>query len=190
MTGVQTCALPIFSSAERTAAADLTSVQIDGFPARFPSPGKSHEVTRLLESAKLEGRSHGGRALIRVSGVPSGLGQPVFHKLKGDLASAFLGVGATSFVEIGAGAGASSAEGSEFHATSRGQYGGIRGGISTGEPIEAVVGFKPTSSVLDVAKRGRHDPCIVPRAIPVLEAMMAIVLADHILWSRTDRVRT
>ena len=175
------------SSAERTATADLTSVQIDGFPARFPSPEKSPEVTRLLESAKLEGSSHGGRALIRVSGVPAGLGQPVFHKLKADLASAFLGVGATSSVEIGAGSDAAGAEGSAFHASSRGQYGGIRGGISTGEPIEAIIGFKPTSSVLDVAKKGRHDPCIVPRAIPVLEAMMALVLADHLLWTRADQ---
>jgi chorismate synthase len=176
------------TSEELTAAAAMTPTQIDAFPARFPSARASTRITSLLEDAKRDGKSYGGRALVRATGVPSGLGQPVFHKLKADLASGFLGVGATSAVEIGEGVEASQAEGSEFHASSLGQYGGIRGGISTGEPIEARVSFKPTSSVLDVAKKGRHDPCIVPRAIPVLEAMMALVLVDHLLWAKSDRV--
>jgi len=175
-------------SDEQFASATLmTTAQIDAFPARFPSDSSRDAVTSLLEAAKRDGKSYGGRALVRATGVPAGLGQPVFHKLKADLASAFLGLGATSAVEIGEGTEASSAEGSQFHASQRGQYGGIRGGISTGEPIEARVSFKPTSSVLDVAKKGRHDPCIVPRAIPVLEAMMALVLVDHLLWQKTDR---
>lgn len=176
---------------ELEAANGMSSEQIDAFPARFPSSRARNTITSLLESAKRDGKSYGGRAVVRVTGAPAGLGQPVFHKLKADLASAFLGVGATSAVEIGEGANASHAEGTEFHAATRGQhgnpYGGIRGGISTGEPIEARVSFKPTSSVLDVAKRGRHDPCIVPRAIPVLEAMMALVIVDHLLWARTDQ---
>lgn len=178
------------SDSELVEATSRSSVEIDGFPARFPSPKLSAEVVTLLERAKASGKSFGGRAVIRATGVPVGLGQPVFHKLKADLASAFLSVGATSAVEIGEGSDSSTAEGSEFHALSRGQYGGIRGGISTGEPLEVGVGFKPTSSVLDFAKKGRHDPCIVPRAIPVLEAMMALVLVDHLLWSRTDRVNS
>ncbi len=177
------------TSEERAHAEQLSPLQIDAFSARFPSPRANATITALLESAKKEGKSYGGRAVVRVTGVPSGLGQPVFHKLKADLASAFLGIGATSAVEIGEGTDASQAEGTEFHASSGAQYGGIRGGITTGEPIEAKVSFKPTSSVLDVAKKGRHDPCIVPRAIPVLEAMMALVLVDHLLWARTDRVQ-
>ena len=67
------------------------------------------------------------------------------------------------------------------------QYGGIRGGISTSDTIVLRVGFKPTATVLETAKKGRYDPCIVPRAIPVLEAMTWLVLADHALWARTDR---
>ncbi|MEN9723046.1 MAG: chorismate synthase [Pseudomonadota bacterium] len=177
----------VLSAEQIQAAHQLSSAEIDGFPARFPSVSSAHAVSALLEAAKRDGKSYGGRALITAIGVPVGLGQPVFHKLKADLAAAFLGIGATCAVEIGEGEESSGAEGSEFHTGSRGQYGGIRGGISTGERLEARVSFKPTSSVLDVAKKGRHDPCIVPRAIPVLEAMMALVLVDHWLWMKTDR---
>lgn len=150
------------------------------------------EVQQLLIDAKRDGKSFGGEAEIAIEGAPVGLGQPVFHKLKADLASAFLGVGATAGVEIGEGFEAIHAEGTEFHGREgRGEsepYGGLRGGISTGGAIVSRVAFKPTSSVLDVAKKGRHDPCIVPRAIPVLEAMAWIVLADHVLWARGDRI--
>jgi chorismate synthase len=158
--------------------------------ARFPGSGeKQKQVEALLTEAKREGRSYGGRAEIRVRGVPAGLGQPVFHKLKADLAGALMGVGAACSVEIGDGLEAVTAEGSSFHRQStQSHYGGIRGGISTGEEIVIRVGFKPTSTVLDEARKGRHDPCIVTRAIPVLEAMTALVLADHSLWSRTDRL--
>lgn len=158
--------------------------------ARFPArKEKQSLVERLLTEAKAEGKSYGGTASIQVTGVPVGLGQPVFHKLKADLASAFLGVGAASAIEIGAGSAAVSAEGSEFHTRTETEvYGGIRGGISTGDPLSVKVLFKPTSSVLDIAKKGRHDPCIVPRAIPVLEAMAALVLTDHLLWARTDQI--
>lgn len=162
---------------------------VDQHPARFPSPGRGQAVEALLTEAKVQGLSYGGVAEIRVEHPPAGLGQPVFHKLKADLAAACLGVGATIGVEFGAGFAACRAEGSTFHAAAAGdaQYGGIRGGISTGEAIVFRVGFKPTATVLDTARKGRHDPCIVPRAIPVLEAMTWLVLADHTLWSRTDR---
>lgn len=168
--------------------AHAPNTDIDSFPARFPS-AHAKEVERLLRRAKEEGKSYGGVAEVEIDGAPAGLGQPVFHKLKADLASAFMGVGATSGVEFGAGFEAARAEGTEFHshgAQSPG-YGGINGGISSGAPIRVRVAFKPTSSVLDVAKKGRHDPCIVPRAIPVLEAMAWLVLADHVLWARGDR---
>ena len=164
--------------------------KIDQYPARFPSDAYASDVEKLLLKAKEDGKSYGGVAELWVDGCPSGLGQPVFHKLKADLASAFLGVGATSGVEIGEGFDATDAEGTEFHTREalNSPYGGIRGGITTGDRIQIRTAFKPTSTVLDVAKKGRHDPCIVPRAIPVLEAMTWIVLADHYLWSKTDRI--
>lgn len=176
---------------EALSADDLSGLQklsdVDSFSARFPSKEGSQRVEQLLLQAKAEGKSYGGVAEFWVDGVPKSLGQPVFHKLKADLAAAVMGVGATSAVEFGEGMAAASREGSEFHSGGESPYGGIRGGISTGERIVFRAGFKPTSSVLDVAKKGRHDPCIVPRAIPVIEAMIWNVLADHVLWARTDR---
>ena len=97
-------------------------------------------------------------------------------------------MGATNGFELGLGFSSVSMAGTDFHQGSEAVYGGIRGGISTGESILLRVSFKPTSSILDVAKKGRHDPCIVTRAIPGLEAMTWLVLADHYLWSRTDRI--
>jgi len=165
---------------------------VDRHAARFPSQAHAQAVTELLASAKRDGKSYGGTAELWLDGVPACLGQPVFHKLKADLALAVMSVGATSGVELGDGAQAAGAEGSRFHASEGdpARYGGIRGGISTGERIRLCATFKPTASVLDVAKKGRHDPCIVPRAIPVLEAMAWLVLADHVLWARSDRAVT
>ena len=163
----------------------------DGFNARFPSAQQTSTIEKLLLDAKNEGHSYGGVAEIWVDGVPANLGQPVFHKLKSDLARAYMSLGASTGVELGAGFIATLTEGSEFHSLNSKddvRYGGLRGGISTGERIVYRVVFKPTSSVLDIAKKGRHDPCIVPRAVPVLEAMTYLVLADHLLWARSDRV--
>lgn len=160
----------------------------DAFPARLPSDANRAAVTQLLTDAKANGHSYGGIAELWIDGLPKGLGQPVFHKLKADLAAAMMSVGATAGVEFGAGFEAATAEGSSFHSNAKSNdYGGLRGGISTGERLTIRVAFKPTSSVLDVAKKGRHDPCIVPRAVPVLEAMAALVIADHLLWMKTDR---
>jgi chorismate synthase len=166
---------------------------VDQFAVRFPSLDSEKSFSKRAESllveAVKEGKSYGGVADVFVFNPPRGLGQPVFHKLKADLAGAYLSVGATSGVEFGDGFSAALAEGTEFHESAifEKQYGGIRGGITTGEPLFARVAFKPTSTVMDLAKRGRHDPCIVPRAIPVLEAMTWLVLCDHLLWSRLDR---
>lgn len=151
------------------------------------TPFDSIQVRQLLESAVAEGKSYGGIIETTIDNVQSGLGQPVFHKLKADLAHAYMGIGATCGVEFGEGFGAAAKEGSAWHSIEQKGYGGIRGGLSTGDQIVVRVAFKPTSSVLDIAKRGRHDPCIVPRALPVVEAMTYLVLVDHILWSRTDK---
>ncbi|KYG68581.1 chorismate synthase [Bdellovibrio bacteriovorus] len=169
---------------ERT---QVSSKNVDSFQARFPS-NRDVEVAELLKSAQISGDSYGGVAEILIENPPAYLGQPVFHKLKSDLAQAFLSVGATNGFELGLGFDSAEVKGTEFHQGTQEAYGGIRGGISTGESILLKVSFKPTSSILDVAKKGRHDPCIVTRAIPVLEAMTWLVLADHWLWSKTDRI--
>jgi chorismate synthase len=161
---------------------------LDLFASRLPQKTKSEEAAKLLTAAKEDGKSYGGSIQIWVDGARRGLGQPVFHKLKADLASALMGIGATCAVEIGDGAEAPLAEGSEFHQRESSPYGGQRGGITTGERLSIRLHFKPTSSVLDVAKKGRHDPCIVIRALPVVEAMLQLVIADHLLWSRLDRI--
>lgn len=166
---------------------DLDRKKVDASVARFPDSQKGSDIERLLLEAKKEGLSYGGKVGIFIKGVPAGLGQPVFHKLKADLAAAFLSVGATSACELGLGFDSSEAEGTQFHQRED-VYGGVRGGLSTGEDIYFNLSFKPTSSVLDVAKKGRHDPCIVIRAVPVIEAMTALVLADHVLWRRLDRL--
>ena len=163
-----------------------TEINVDDYTSRFPS-SRHLEVKQALQKIQAEGESWGGVAEVKVSGMPSSLGQPIFHKLKSDLAMAMMSVGATSAFELGEGMVAALKLGTETH-TSEKPYGGIRGGISTGEDLLFRVHFKPTSSILDVAKQGRHDPCIVPRAIPVLEAMTALVLADHVLWRRLDQV--
>lgn len=159
----------------------------DAYFARFPSQ-KDQEVRDLLKKAQETGESFGAKAEIRVQGMPAGLGQPVFHKLKSDLASAMLSVGAVSGFQLGEGT-PENQKGTEFHSGAESsQYGGIRGGVSTGEDLILQITMKPTSSILDVAKKGRHDPCIATRAIPVLEAMTAMVLADHLLLKRLDQI--
>ena len=165
----------------------ISSVRVEDYVARFPS-SQQNEVEKLLVEAKQQGKSYGGTAELWLDGVPQGIGQPVFRKLKSELAAAMMSVGAVSGVEIGEGFDATHAEGSQFHQQGEQPYGGIRGGISTGDRIVIKVAFKPTSSVLDVAKLGRHDPCIVTRAIPVLESMASLVIADHLLLARTDRI--
>lgn len=167
---------------------EMEKKNIDLCPARFPS-NRGSEVEALLKTAQAQGNSLGGVAEIIIKHPPKNLGQPVFHKLKSDLAMAFLSVGAVNGFELGLGFGSAEIPGTEFHAQDQSSvYGGIRGGISTGEDIILKVSFKPTSSILDIAKKGRHDPCIVTRAIPVLEAMTWLVLADHYLWSKTDKI--
>lgn len=182
------CRIGPFALEPEAVAAIASETDVDAFPARFPSARQSAAVEALLREAKSEGKSWGGIVELRIDGVPRGTGAPIFGKLKAKLAEAFLSVGATAGVELGAGFAAAGAEGSVFHAASVGPgYGGLRGGIATGERIVARIALKPTATVLDVAKRGRHDPCIVPRAIPVLEAMAYLVLADLHLARRLDR---
>ncbi|MCB0389990.1 MAG: chorismate synthase [Bdellovibrionales bacterium] len=152
---------------------------------------KQEPVVNFLMKAKEQGKSYGGIAAIEVEAPPKYLGEPVFKKIKSELTAAYMSVGASCGVELGAGFKSTMAEGSEFHNRNQQEvYGGIRGGMSTGENILFKIAFKPTSSVNDVAKKGRHDPCIVPRAVPVLEAMTYLVLADLLLLRRLNRIQT
>jgi chorismate synthase len=144
-------------------------------------------MEQMLVRARETGESYGGIAYIRLVGLPRGLGQPVFQKFKSELACAYMSIGATVGIEMGQGFASAELSGKEFHKESQ-DYGGVRGGITTGDPVTIKVAFKPTSSRDNVALKGRHDPCIVPRAIPVLEAMTWLVLADQILLARADRV--
>ena len=169
--------------------------KVDGFVRQVGEivleEGDTQKLESFLLQAKKKGESYGGLAEISINAPPRGLGQPVFHKLKSDLAGALMSVGATCGFEVGEGFAASQSKGTSFHNRKDSPvYGGLRGGMSTGEKISLRVAFKPTSSIGDLAKKGRHDPCIVLRALPVLEAMVYVVLADHLLWSRLDCVRT
>lgn len=160
---------------------------------RCPDPSVAENMFNSLLRAKEDGESFGGICEVLIANLPLGLGQPVFHKLKADLTSAMMSVGAVCAVELGSGVNLSSSKGSEVHSaqaesTHQDPYGGIQGGISTGRPILLKIHFKPTSSILDIAKKGRHDPCIVPRAAVVLESMVWAVLLDHLLWAKTDTI--
>lgn len=159
------------------------------FSTRFPSEARNQEIEQFLVAGREKGESYGGEATCLIQNPPKSLGQPVFHKLKSDLAMALMSVGAVNGVEFGEGFGSSEIVGTDFHRGSSGVYGGIRGGISTGEEVVLRVSVKPTSSILDVAKAGRHDPCILIRALPVFESMIWLTLADHFLWSKTDTLK-
>lgn len=161
------------------------SQKLEEYASCFPQ--KSDKIKQLLISAKKEGQSYGGKAKIKIKKIPKGLGQPVFNKLKSDLAGALVGIGAVFGISIGCSLQNFETEGKNFHQNPK-NYGGIRGGISTGENIELELYFKPPSSLGEIAKKGRHDPCIIPRALPVLEAMVHLVIADHVLAKRLDHI--
>ena len=153
------------------------------------------------------GDSVGGVIECVVRGMPTGLGEPVFDRLEADLAKAMLSLPATKGFEIGSGFGATRLTGSEHNdafemragrvRTASNRSGGVQGGISNGEDLFFRVAFKPTATIAqsqktvnvsgedtELAARGRHDPCVLPRAVPMVEAMAALVLVDHALRQR------
>ena len=157
------------------------------FPAGIPHKEKSAEAAQKLLQAKKEGESFGSVVELWLQGLPRGLGQPVFHKFKSDLAGGLMSLGGAAGMEIGAGFSGGEQNGKAFHKSPE-NYGGLRGGLTTGERLVARTVFKPPSSLEDTAKKGRHDPCIAPRAVPVVEAVACACTADHLLWSRLDRL--
>jgi len=165
------------------------------------------EIEHEILAAKEAGDSVGGIAEIVATGCPAGLGDPVFGKLDAAIAGAMMGIGAVKGVEIGDGFAAAGKFGSENNdpmtadGFSSNHAGGILGGISTGQEIVVRIAVKPTPSiakiqktrdihgnVVDISVKGRHDPCIVPRIVPVAEAMLALVLVDALLEQRMARI--
>lgn len=155
----------------------------DYSPYSFPDTSKNKEIENYLEQLKKDGDSVGGKVCVVVKNCPTGLGEPAFDKLKADLAKAILSIGAVVGFSYGLGEKMAYLRGSEV-SKDKSSFGGMEGGISNGEQLLMNVIFKPTSTVGEKAKEGRHDPCIIPRAIPVVEAMVKIVLADHYLRQR------
>jgi chorismate synthase len=143
-------------------------------------PKVNEEVKKYLLELQQIGDSVGGRVQIAVDHCPIGLGEPAFDKLKADLAKALLSIGAVVSFSYGLGEEMAHLSGIAV-SNNPSAFGGMEGGISNGEPMLMTITFKPTSTVGENAKNGRHDPCIIPRAIPVVEAMVKIVLADHFL---------
>ncbi|MEE9393474.1 MAG: chorismate synthase [Planctomycetota bacterium] len=166
-------------------ATDFSPETIEQNLVRCADPVVAARMERYVIDLKKAGDSCGGLVKVQIENPPAGLGEPVFGKLKSRLADAVMSIGAVTGFSYGAGFDAVTMRGLDYVAD-RKAFGGILGGISTGETIELAVSIKPTSSVADVAKRGRHDPCIVPRVIPVIEAMVAATLADLVLLARTQ----
>jgi len=172
---------------------------------RCPDADASTAMIRAIEEAKRVGDSVGGEVACVATGLPAGIGQPVFDTIEGDIAKALFAIPAVKAVEFGAGRRLAGMRGSEANdpytivggrvAVASNNAGGVLGGVTTGAPVTVWVSFKPTPSIAKTQKtvdlaagaeaemslEGRHDPCIVPRAVPVVEAMVAVVLADHAL---------
>ncbi len=159
----------------------------DEYPACFPHKKKSKQVVDLLMKSKEEGESLSSLVELWIDNVPKFLGQPVFWKMKSDLTKALMSLGALSGLEIGSGFSSLKTKGTEFHNHSE-NYGGIRGGLTTGDRVVIRMVFKPPSSLGSIAKKGRHDPCIGPRAVSIVESMACLVIADHLLLKRLDQI--
>ena len=169
-----------FQLPPNTIPEDLTK---DFGPYGYPRPESQKELRDYLLKLKAEGESCGGEVSLAVEHCPPGLGEPCFDKLKADLAKSLLSIGACVSCSFGLGQEMADHPGSVV-SQNREHFGGIEGGISNGGRIFMKTTFKPTSTLGDKARSGRHDPCIIPRAIPVVEAMVRLVLADHYLRQR------
>jgi chorismate synthase len=181
-------------------------------PVGCPDEESSRKMTDYLEQLKKEGDTCGGMVRCLITGVPAGLGEPVFDKLHADLGKAILSIGACKGFEIGSGFKSAGMKGSEHNdpfvqdhgliRTLTNHSGGIQGGISNGEEIWLTAAFKPVPSIhqpqqtldttghnIELNLTGRHDVCVIPRVLPVVEAMAALVLADHLLRNRSSKTK-
>ena len=178
---------------------------------RCPDEQMAEQMIALIDSIRKEGDTIGGLVTCVVQGTPVGLGEPVFDKLHADLGKAMLSINAVKGFEYGSGFNGLTLRGSEhndaFYAengkvkTKTNHSGGIQGGISNGEDIYFNVAFKPVATIMRdqssidkegkeavVSGKGRHDPCVLPRAVPIVEAMAALVLADHFLRAKSNKI--
>ncbi|MXV90046.1 MAG: chorismate synthase [Acidimicrobiia bacterium] len=198
---------------EIRAATDSSTVEreaVEASPVRCGDPEAAETMSTAITEARRRGDSLGGVVACVARGVPPGLGDPVFDKLEADLAKALLSLPAAKGFEIGSGFAGTTMTGIEHNdpfvpgpdgrpRTLSNHSGGVQGGISNGEDIVVRVAFKPTATIaseqrtvdrsgqaVDLAARGRHDPCVLPRAVPMVEAMVCLVLADH--WLRQQTV--
>ena len=188
----------------------VTLEDVEANIVRCPDTKAAERMIELIETVRKDSDSIGGVAEIVATGVPPGWGEPVFDKLKADLGKAMLSLPAVLGVEYGAGFGVATMKGSEANdvftkdgdriVTRTNRHGGMLGGISSGMPIVVRCAVKPTSSLpreqetvtrggdpTTIATKGRHDPCLLPRFVPMAEAMMAITLADHALRQKAQR---
>lgn len=149
----------------------------------YPDSTQWKNIEDYLLKLKTDGDSVGGKVTVIIDGCPKGLGEPVFDKLKADLAKAMLSIGACTGFTYGLGDEFAELKGSTVSST-RENFSGLEGGISNGERIILELTFRPPSTVGEKAKQGRHDPCILPRVLPVVEAMAKMVIADHYLRQR------
>lgn len=178
---------------------------------RCPDAESATKMRELIESLKAEGDSVGGVISCVVSGLPPGLGEPVFDKFNARLAAAMMSINAVKAVEIGSGVNASKMKGSEHNdefeerdgliRTRTNNSGGIQGGLTNGENVLIKVHFKPVATIgknqqtvgqdskaVELKAKGRHDPCVVPRAVPIVEAMAALVSTDFMLLNRSAKL--
>jgi chorismate synthase len=162
----------------------IPEVEIAALVAGIGGSADESRWEAMLDEARSAGSSLGAVIECTATGVPAGWGAPVYAKLDSDLAGALMSINAVKAVEIGAGLEAAKLRGEDN--ANPGLAGGITGGISTGDPIALRAAFKPTSSVAALGVAGRHDPCVGLRGAPVVEAMVALVLADHKLLHRAQ----
>ncbi len=194
------------------AKVDPTTVNIDQIEAnlvRCPDSEVAEKMVLAIDAARERGDSLGGVVECVARNVPPGLGEPVFDKLEAELAAGLMSLPASKGFEIGSGFAGTHLTGSEHNdpfvpgedgqiRTTTNRSGGVQGGISNGEPIVVRVGFKPTATIrlpqqtvdragnaVTLEAQGRHDPCVLPRAVPIVEAMVCLVLADHWLRQRS-----
>ncbi|MGF1656843.1 MAG: chorismate synthase [Verrucomicrobiales bacterium] len=191
-------------------SSEVSREAVESNMVRCPDAAVAEKMIALIESMRKEGNSVGGVVRAVVRGLPPGLGDPVFDKLEADFAKGLMSLPASKGFEVGSGFAGTLMTGLEHNdvfvpredgtiGTETNRSGGIQGGISNGEPIELRVAFKPVATVLreqqtvddqgkatTLAARGRHDPCVLPRAVPMVEAMIWLVLADHLLRQRAQ----
>jgi chorismate synthase len=193
----------------RVDANSVTFDAIESNAVRCPDPTAAEAMIARIKKIRSEGNSVGGLIDAAVRGMPVGLGEPVFDRLEADLAKAMLSLPATKGFEVGSGFAGTLLTGAEHNDpfeirdgrvhTKTNHSGGVQGGISNGEPLTFRVAFKPTATISKpqstvtvegsestLAARGRHDPCVLPRAVVMVEAMTALVLVDHALRQRAQ----